>query len=225
MLKITPVIIASVFMLFGSTNPGWGVNDVKVTPTDTKCEIWKSQSDFIIKKTRYINSKFEITTYLCSDKDSLNGWFDENGPPKNIIIGTRGIAPEKQCDHYFFNIKDEYLQFIKIKDTIKNLSYTICGGDSDGYFIVNDDEKIINDRRFLEVYFFGSSFKEHRIYLLDDLNHQPVVLLSAKSSYSLITIHGERKLKPKKEINLAPEIKTHFGIKLKRSYIPYIPWI
>jgi hypothetical protein len=225
MMKKSTTIIAICFIILGSMKQSWGVNEAKVTPTDTKCEISKGQPDFIIKETMSISRNHEITTYLCSNKDSFHGWFDENGPPKDDIIGTRGIATTKKCDHYFFNNENKYLQFVEIKDTDKNLTYSICGGETDGYFIINGDEKIINDRKFLEVYFNGMHFKEHRIYLLDNLNHQPVVLLSYKSGYSLITKHGERKLKPKKEINLAPEIEIHFGIKLERSYVSYTPWI
>ncbi len=201
------------------------VTGIKKVTTQIPCQKSRSEQDFIIEKRFNISKKFEITTYLCSDTDTKWGMFYPDGPPKDWIISTREILPESNCDHSFANSKKNSSQILKINNFKQKKNYVICGNIENAYFLVNPDPFNIKDDRFLKVFFDDGSFTDTRIFLVNNLKHEPIKLTTHRRGEYYLTAKGrKRKLKPKKEINLSPIIESHFGLTIKNKYIPYIPF-
>lgn len=197
---------------------------VEIKKLSQICEIWKGEEDFILEKKFNINDEFEIITYVCGEADEHFGRFSSTGPSPNAFIGTKGVEILEECKNSFSNWNDGPREkSMTINNLITNQVLIICGWKyADGYFEINQD--LTNDKRFLEIHFRGSH-QEYHIYMLDNFNIDPIILIYSKSGYNLKTKNGEVKLEYKKDFNFSSILEDHFNIELSNKDIILKPGI
>lgn len=199
----------------------------EIFQTSNDCFVWKNQKDLLLEKTFNFNNRYEITTFLCGEKDEAFGWLSPDGPDAKEIISTNGVDNKNDCINPFFGweyLKDKSsYKFFYIKDLIKNQELFVCSyGKKDGYFVI--DQEIVESEKFLEIKFKGG-FHEYHIYLLENLSAKPVIFNYSKSSYTLKTKNGVIELQGGEEYNLSEILEEHFNIQLEDKNITFVPWI
>ena len=224
-----PIILLTILFIFNRPVFGLEINQhtkTEILKTSKECFVWKDQKDLLLEKKFNFDNKYEITTFLCGEKDEAFGWLAPDGPSANVIISTNSIHNNNDCINPFFAWslwKDEksYI-FFYIKDLIKKQELIICSwSQEDGYFVV--DQEITKDEQFLEIKFKGS-FNENHIYLLQDFSIEPIIIKYSKSRYSIKSKLEENELKVGEEFNLSPVLEKHFNIELIKDII-FIPFI